>query len=82
MSVLDRAANWAHAEPRRKRRVPPQGIPQLSVEKILSFPPDIFDDAMFDTGLEDNALPNGSFVEIRRLVSVESTLFSFFHHSS
>ncbi|KAF9647881.1 RNB-domain-containing protein [Thelephora ganbajun] len=64
--VLDRAANWVHATPMRKRRIPPQGIPQQSVEKILSVPSDVFDDDAFNTELGDQMLPKGSFLEVRR----------------
>ena len=69
--VLDRAANWAHATPMRKRRVPPQGIPQESVEKILRAPQDMFEDDVFDTELGGQMLPKGSFLEVRRSVRVK-----------
>jgi len=74
--VLDRAANWAHAKPMRKRRIPPQGIPQLSMEKILMVPPDIFDEDIFHTDFGEQALPKGSFLEVRRSVHIKSFLFS------
>jgi len=80
-SVIDRAANWVHAKPMRKRRIPPQGIPQLSVEKILSVPPDILDDNIFNTEIGDEILPKGSFLEVRRSVHVKSLLFSSVHES-
>ena len=75
MSVVDRAANWAHAERRKNRRVPSQGIPQQSVEKILSNPLDIFDDEAFKTDIGDQVLPKGSFLEVRRSVSVDPLSF-------
>lgn len=81
MGVLDRAANWAHVKPMRKRRVPPLGVPQLSIENILKVPQDIFDDEVFDTELGDKALPKGSFLEIRRSVHTKPILFSSIHHS-
>ena len=68
--VLDRAANWVHAAPMRGRRVPPQGIPQESVEKILRTPRDAFEDDVFDTGLGGEVLPKGSFLEVRRSAHV------------
>jgi hypothetical protein len=80
MAVLDRAANWVHAKPRRKRRVPPQGIPQQAVEKILSDRPDT--DEFFNTDLGDQTLPKGSFLEIRRSVPVGSILLSVVHDSA
>ena len=76
LSVMDRAANWAHAKPRGNRRVPPQGIPQLSVKKILSTPLDILADEIFNTDIGDQVLPKGSFLEVRRSVSVDLVLFS------
>jgi len=79
MGVLDRAANWAHVKPMRKRRAPPLGAPQLSMEKILRAPQDIFDDEIFDTELGDQALSKGSFLEIRRSVYDGPHLFSFIH---
>jgi hypothetical protein len=69
--VLDRAANWAHATPMRKRRLPPQGIPQESVEKILRVPQDMFEDDAFNTELGGQVLPKGSFLEVRRSVCVK-----------
>lgn len=77
--VLDRAANWVHATPMRKRRVPPQGIPQQSVEKILRIPPEAFEDDVFETGLGDETLPKGSFLEVRRSVHVENILGFYAH---
>jgi len=79
--VLDRAANWAHATPMRKRRVPPQGIPQQSVKKILRVSQDMFDDEVFNTELGDKMLPKGSFLEVRRSVRVKSFFRSFAHGS-
>ena len=64
--VLDRAANWAYAKPIRKRRVPPQGVPQESMEKILRVSRDLLDDEIFNTELGDQILPKGSFLEVRR----------------
>jgi hypothetical protein len=61
----------------RKRRVPPQGIPQESVEKILRAPQDTFEDDAFNTELGDQMLPKGSFLEVRRLVHVKYTLCLF-----
>lgn len=81
MSVIDRAANWAHVRPMRKRRTPPLGVPQLSMEKILSVPQDIFDEEMFNTELGEQVLPKGSFLEVRRSVYAESLPFPFVHDS-
>lgn len=76
LSVVDRAANWAHVKHIKNRRVPPQGIPQQSVEKILSSPLDILDgDEVFNTDIGDQTLPKGSFLEVRRSVSVELFFF-------
>lgn len=77
MSVIDRAANWVHSKPRKNRRVPPHGIPQQSVESILSNPLDSFDDEVFNIGIGDQIelLPKGSFLEVRRSVPVEPVLF-------
>ena len=81
LAVLDRAANWAHAKPIWKRRVPPLGVPQLSIEKILQDPQDILDDEIFNTELGDQILPKGSFLEVRRSAHIKSTPFSFVHDS-
>lgn len=78
MHVLDRAANWAHVRPRKKRRVPPLGIPHQSVEKILSNPLSV-DDEMFDTDIAGQIPPKGSFLEIRRSVLVQPIIFSSVH---
>ena len=77
--VLDRAANWVHAVPIWKRRVPPQGIPQDSVEKILRAPQDMFEDDLFDTESGVEALSKGSFLEVRRSVHVEPIVRSVVH---
>lgn len=75
MGVIDRAAKWAHVKPMRKRRVPPQGIPQASIEMILRAPQDIaFGDDVFDVEIGDQMLPKGSFLEVRRSVHVKSIL--------
>lgn len=75
MHVLDRAANWAHAKPRRKRRIPPQGIVQQSLENIQRNPSDVVDET-FNTEVEDQMPPKGSFLEIRRSVLGKSLHFS------
>jgi len=81
LGVLDRAANWAHAKPIWKRRIPPLGVPQLSMKKILRDPQDIFDGEIFNTELGDEILQKGSFLEVRRSAHAKSTLFSFAHDS-
>lgn len=68
---MDRATNWAHVKPMWKRRVPPLGIPRLSLEKILKGYHDSVDDEIFDTGLGEQLLPTGSFLEVRRSVHIE-----------
>ena len=77
--ILDRAANWAHAKPIWKRRIPPLGIPQRSVRQIFRGPQGIFDDEIFNTELGDEILQKGSFLEVRRSAHAKSTLFSFAH---
>lgn len=78
-SVMDRAANWAHTKPIPKRRTPPLGIPQLSIEKIFEAPQDIYDDEIFNTELGDHqVIQKGSFLEVRRSAHIESTPFSLF----
>ena len=64
MSIVDRAANWAHAKPRRNHRVPPHGVPQQSVDKILSDSMGIFSDKMFNTDVGEQMLQKGSFLEV------------------
>jgi len=80
--IVDKAANWAHAKPVRKRRAPPLGIPQLSIEKILGVPQDIYDDEIFNTELGDQVLQKGSFLEVRRSAYIKSAFFSLFIVSS
>ena len=78
-SILDRAANWTHATPMRNRRVPPQGVPQESVKKILSAPLDTFEGDAFNTELGNQTLPKGSFLEVRRSVHINYILSSSVH---
>lgn len=74
IGVVDRAANWAHVKPMWKRRVPPLGTPQSSLEKILKAPQDSVSDEMFNTELGERMLPTGSFLEIRRSVRMKCIL--------
>lgn len=77
-SIMDRAANWAHTRPVPKRRIPPLGIPRLSIEKIFEAPQDIDGDEVFNTEPGDQILQKGSFLEVRRSAHIKSTLFSSF----
>lgn len=77
MSVVDRATNWAHVKPIRKRRAPPLGIPRLSLEKILKAY-DSVDDEIFDTELGELMLPTGSFFEVRRSVHLKRNFSRLF----
>ena len=76
--VVRRAAHWAHVKPIWKRRIPPLGVPQVSMERILEGSQDIVGDEIFNTELGDQMLPKGSFLEVRRSAHVTPTLFSFF----